>query len=195
MFVLRKITDLAQHYLELVINPGNRVIDATAGNGYDTEFLARQVGPQGHVYAFDIQAEALKRTAERLRKSNLIDRVTLYETGHEEMSRLIEEPVSAVTYNLGYLPGGDHNLVTRNETTIESLSQALELLITGGLVVITMYPGHAEGNLEKQKLLSFCSKLQAIEFTVVHMNLLNLLSSPPELLIVQKNHFKQKMKA
>lgn len=190
MFVLRKITDLAQHYLERVINPGDRVIDATAGNGYDTEFLARQVGPQGHVDAFDIQKEALERTAERLRKSNLIDRVTLYEAGHEEISRFIEEPVIAVTYNLGYLPGGDHNLVTRTETTLVSLSQALELLIPGGLIAIIIYPGHAEGNLEKQNLISFCTQLQAVEFTVVHLNLLNLSSSPPELLIVQKNHFK-----
>ncbi len=37
---------------------GDIVIDATMGNGHDTQFLAELVGENGHVYAFDIQESA-----------------------------------------------------------------------------------------------------------------------------------------
>ena len=45
---------------------GDAVVDATAGGGVDTLFLARLVGPDGRVFAFDVQAEALDRTRQRL---------------------------------------------------------------------------------------------------------------------------------
>lgn len=38
---------------------GDTVIDATAGNGHDTVFLAQLVGRQGRVWAFDVQSSAL----------------------------------------------------------------------------------------------------------------------------------------
>lgn len=189
MFALQKVTDMSHRYLDLVISPGDQVIDATAGNGYDTEYLAQKVGPQGHVYAFDIQTEALTRTAERLRKSALYERVTLIKSGHEKLTDYITEPVVAVTYNLGYLPGGDLRLVTKVQTTIESLSQALSLLNMGGIITITMYPGHEEGNYEKLKLIPYCKKLSTKEFTVLHLELLNRQKQPPELIIVQKQYF------
>ncbi len=37
-------------------------VDATMGNGHDTERLARLVGAEGRVTAFDIQAQALTQT-------------------------------------------------------------------------------------------------------------------------------------
>jgi len=40
------------------IQPGDAVIDATVGNGVDTAFLAKAVGPKGVVYGFDIQQAA-----------------------------------------------------------------------------------------------------------------------------------------
>lgn len=47
----------------LVMKPhlcvGATVVDATAGNGHDTLFLAQHVGPAGVVHAFDVQASAL----------------------------------------------------------------------------------------------------------------------------------------
>lgn len=43
-------------------------VDATAGNGHDTLFLAQLLGQGGQVAAFDIQPQALEKTAERLRQ-------------------------------------------------------------------------------------------------------------------------------
>ncbi len=37
-------------------------IDATCGNGFDTLFLCRTAGENGHVKAFDIQEQAIERT-------------------------------------------------------------------------------------------------------------------------------------
>lgn len=52
------------------VSEGDRVIDATVGNGKDTLFLCETVGPAGFVYGFDIQSIALEQ-AERLLEENL----------------------------------------------------------------------------------------------------------------------------
>lgn len=42
------------------IKEGDCCVDATAGNGNDTEFLCRLTGADGKVYAFDIQKAAVE---------------------------------------------------------------------------------------------------------------------------------------
>ena len=61
-FELRSARYLAADVLESAIRPGDRVIDATLGNGHDTCMLAALVGEQGRVYGFDIQPDAVART-------------------------------------------------------------------------------------------------------------------------------------
>ena len=39
--------------------PGDLAVDATAGNGHDTHFLAQLTGPDGRVFAFDVQEQAI----------------------------------------------------------------------------------------------------------------------------------------
>lgn len=48
-------------WISRVVLPGDTVVDATAGNGHDTVFLARLAGPSGQVHAFDVQEEAHSR--------------------------------------------------------------------------------------------------------------------------------------
>ena len=50
-----QITEYCHHILEEYIEEGDICIDATAGNGGDTEFLCQKVGETGNVYAFDVQ--------------------------------------------------------------------------------------------------------------------------------------------
>ena len=59
---INKVTEVNKIYLENIINEDDVVIDATMGNGYDTVYLAKKVGPKGKVYAFDVQEEAIKST-------------------------------------------------------------------------------------------------------------------------------------
>lgn len=186
MLSLHKITELAHHTVSSVIRAGDSVVDATAGNGFDTVFLALKTGSAGHVYAFDVQEEALSRTAERLKERYLDQQVSLIQDGHEKLTNYVSEPVSVVMYNLGYLPGSYSELTTRFDTTLLSFHQALTLLQPGGVITLVLYPGHREGKLEKEKLLPVIGRLSSAEYTVVHHNYLNKTNDPPELIIVQK---------
>lgn len=190
MFALDRITLLAHTYLDMVLKDGDTVADATTGNGHDTLYLAQKVGPQGKVYAFDIQRNALAHTANLLDEGKLSNRVTLINESHTSISKHIKVPLAAAVYNLGYLPGGDHSIVTTAQTTCESIKQALALLKPGGLITITLYPGHPEGRREKEKLISFCENLSPFEYTALHTERLNRQTMPPELLIIQKSIFK-----
>ncbi len=48
-----RLTSVAQDIWTAYVQEGDAVVDATAGNGGDTLWLAKAVGPQGSVYAFD----------------------------------------------------------------------------------------------------------------------------------------------
>ena len=122
----------AKALIEGNVNPGAIVVDATMGNGYDTLWLAQQVGEEGKVYAFDIQEEALKRTFERLCENHVENRVRLICAGHETMREHISEPIDAAVFNLGWLPGTPHERTTRAETTVMAVNAALSLLKPGG---------------------------------------------------------------
>lgn len=57
-----RLTGVAQEAWQEFVNRGDTVVDATAGNGGDTVWLAKAIGPQGKLYAFDTQAKALAAT-------------------------------------------------------------------------------------------------------------------------------------
>ena len=120
-YELKSARFLARDVLMSAVLPGDRVIDATMGNGHDTAFLCETVGPSGHVYAFDIQPQAVASTEMLLRQAGLLDRADLYCAGHQRMDEYVTEPVSAVVFNLGWLPGGDHSVTTFWETTREAV--------------------------------------------------------------------------
>ena len=134
------------------LRAGDVVVDATAGNGHDTEFLARSVGDLGKVYAFDVQAAALEATRDRLERGGIFERVRLVDSDHAEMGERVTEEdrgaVGAVMFNLGYLPGGDKGLVTEPESTLEALGAALALIRAGGVVTVVVYTGHPGGEAE-----------------------------------------------
>jgi len=154
--------------------PGSIAVDATAGGGVDTLFLARTVGPGGRVYAFDVQEEALSRTRARLAEAAngagaALGDVTLLRAGHEEMSARIPSEahgrVRAVMFNLGYLPGGTAGegaagpVITKPDTTVAALDAALGLLAPGGIATIVVYPGHDGGQDEAESVDAWVAAL------------------------------------
>ena len=48
-----RLTSVAQTTWTAYVQPGDLVVDATAGNGNDTLWLAEAVGANGRVHAFD----------------------------------------------------------------------------------------------------------------------------------------------
>jgi ubiquinone/menaquinone biosynthesis C-methylase UbiE len=147
-----RLTDLAHRQVAAVAGMGDEVVDATAGNGHDTLELARLVGETGRVYAFDIQQAAIDQTRRRLSRHGLLERVTLQLCGHEHLlERLAPESqgkIAAVMFNLGYLPGGDKQRVTRAATTVPAMEQAARCLRPGGILTVIAYPGHPGGSDE-----------------------------------------------
>lgn len=160
---------LARRHVSERITQGDTVIDATVGNGHDTEFLARCVGAEGRVFGFDIQPEALAKTRDILAGKGLAKRVTLYNASHEHMCHTVpatyQQQVCVVMFNLGYLPGTDKSVVTRTDSTLSALNCALEILQVNGLLSVVFYRGHGEGALEFEAVTNWVSRLDDNKFS------------------------------
>lgn len=173
------------------LQPGAIVIDATAGNGRDTEFLARNVGPNGRVFAFDVQHDAIERTRQRLTDVNMIDRVHLFHRGHEQMKECIpveyHGAVQVIVFNLGYLPRGNKHITTLPETSLQALHAAVELLAPEGILTVMLYTGHPEGDAEGVEIARWAEELPHTEFQVLRYQFINLPNNPPWLIAIQKS--------
>lgn len=64
-------------------------------------------------------------------RAGYAERAELFCCSHSEAGIRINEKIQAFTMNLGYLPGGDKQIVTRRESTIEALRALTELLSPG----------------------------------------------------------------
>ncbi|MFC5401583.1 class I SAM-dependent methyltransferase [Cohnella soli] len=156
----------AQRWIAERVRSGDAVVDATAGNGSDTLFLARTVGSGGIVYAFDVQEQALASTRARLEASDpktggKLPEVHLMHAGHERMAELIPQPLrgnlAAVMFNLGYLPGAESPIITQPDSTLAALNTALDLLRPNGIATVVVYPGHEGGREESDAVLSWAA--------------------------------------
>ena len=185
-YVLRSARWIASDVLHQVITEGDTVIDATLGNGHDTVMLSELVGPSGKVYGFDIQADAVERTAALLAEHGLRERCELYAKGHQHIADHVHVPVKATVFNLGWLPGGDKSITTLWETTQVAISAALALLVKGGVCTICAYPGHAEGDRERFALMDWLATLRPQEYNVLHHRFLNAGPGAPECFVIQK---------
>lgn len=179
-----ELLDAAKAFIEPVIKPDSVLCDFTMGNGHDTEYLCRKA-PQGKVYAFDIQESAVENTAKRLKEAGL-ENAELICASHADCKKYIHEQISAGMFNLGYLPGsGNKELHTMRESTMPAVSSAIELLKKGGILVISVYPGHEEGRLEGEML---CEKLARLDKKYYCVTMLKLINSPdaPFIIAVEK---------
>ena len=185
--------DLAHQYWEKLVLPGDIVIDATCGNGHDTLRLAQLAlkANTGQVYAYDIQSKAIEATQEYITKHLEAQQLPLLhfeQKCHSKFSPDIQpETVRLIVYNLGYLPKGDKTLTTQTETTLQSLKEAMRLIMPGGAISITCYPGHLEGAIEEEAILIFAASLNVEEWSCCHHRLINR-SKAPSLLLIQKTN-------
>lgn len=146
---MKRPTQLAHEAVSRVLRPSETAIDATAGNGHDTLFLARLVGSAGKVVAFDLQRAAIDSTRRRLEEAGVAERVELHCESHTHMATWAGAgSVGAIMFNLGYLPGADHSLITVAPYTLLALEAAVDLLRPGGVLTVVCYPGHPGGDEE-----------------------------------------------
>jgi predicted methyltransferase len=182
--IILRATELAHNAIKPLIRENDVVIDATLGNGYDTIFLSELV-PQGKVYSFDIQKSAIEKVEDHI-KLNHINNVVLINDGHEKMDEYINEKPMAIMFNLGYLPGGDKEITTMPDTTVDAVQKGLEMLHPGGVMTIEVYTGHNTGEDEARKLEDYIKNLSAKEFSVMKINFLNKNRKAPFLIIIEK---------
>ncbi len=180
---------LIHYLLEEALQPGDIVIDATLGNGWDAALLARCVGPAGTLYGFDIQQVAIDVTQVRLRDSGV--NAMLHLAGHETMSEHVSGAhvgkVRAVTFNLGYLPGGDKTISTHAETTHAALASARDLIADNGMITLVCYR-HAEGERELALLRAYLATWPQERYTCTETQFVNQQNMPPVAFFIQARH-------
>lgn len=186
---MMKLTEIAHARLADHLQAGDLAVDATAGNGHDTAFLAERVGAGGRVIAIDIQEDALAATRARLAAAGLLERVDLVCTDHcAHLATLADAHtgcVAAVLFNLGYLPGGDKSIKTDAANTELALDRARRLLRCGGLLCVTAYRGH-DGGPEEAAIVEEWMEKQAQGGDAVEKNVPESTNQPPILWLLKK---------
>lgn len=187
---LERILPFARNLLEMAIPEGGIAVDATMGNGHDTLLLAQLVGDDGHVYAFDIQTDAITNTSIRLKENQLLDRVTLFKKSHDELQESIPSPIhgkiNGAIFNLGYLPGGNKEIVTKPTSTIAAIEQLLAIMSKEGIIVLVIYHGHEQGAVERDEILDYVSSIEQQSAHVLEYRFINQANNPPFIIAIEK---------
>jgi len=170
---LKNAVQISRQIISQAVKQADTVVDATCGQGNDT-------------LSFDIQEDALKAAQILLKAENLTDRVKLIHDDHARVKEHIDQKIHAAMFNLGYLPGGNHLITTKKETTIKAVDEILTMLVPGGIMTIVAYPGHQAGAEELTELRNHLQQIPQQLFDVVEITFLNQINQPPELIVVQK---------
>lgn len=177
---------ITRDLIDRYVKDGDIVLDATVGNGNDTILLAEKVGISGRVYGFDIQKTAINNTISLLESKNLNENVILINEDHFKIDKYIDENLNFIIYNLGYLPKGDKSIKTKASTSIGSIEKSLNLLDYNGLLIITVYTGHAGGLEEKIAIENLIINLNQKNFTVLKYEFINQKNNPPIVYKIEK---------
>lgn len=178
--------DITEYFINNFIKEGDTVVDATAGNGNDTLKLCKKTGENGKVFAFDIQKQALEETDKKLRQNGFFNAELILDS-HENMDSYITTPVSAVIFNLGYLPGGDHSICTHADSSIKAIEKSLELISHNGFISITIYYGKNSGTEEKDGVMEYLKTIDHKKYTVLVHDFYNRPNNPPLSVIITPN--------
>lgn len=191
--VRRRTPDLTavrfvQDYLAAHLPHPKLCIDATCGNGGDTAFLCRLVGPEGRVLGFDIQPEAIASTRKHLEQLGVpAARYELHCQSHADLLQVVQPGTAdAVMFNFGWLPGADHAVFSTASSSIPALQAALEAVRPGGVVSAILYSGQVIGTDEKQTVLEYLRALPLKSFTVLVCDFANWAETAPLPCIILK---------
>ena len=175
-----QITEWCHSIIRSQAGRGGTYIDATMGNGYDTLFLCELAGEKGKVCAFDIQEQAVRNTEALLAENGCSGKARLIQDGHENMDCYLDpETADVICFNFGYLPGGDHQIATKPETSLTAIQKGLEIIKHGGMMSLCLYSGRETGFAEKDAVLACLKELPPREYTVIVNQYYNRGNCPP----------------
>lgn len=172
------LLELQKEFILRHLGDGGIAVDFTMGNGHDTSFLSKVVGESGHVYAFDVQPEAIDSTKKTLAVNGCCDNVTLILDSHSNVKKYVACPINAGMFNLGFMPGGDKSKTTMRKTTLPAVRDAVELLAPGGILSVAIYPGHEEGDAEGRELREYYATLDRHVLCCTEIHIVNSPASP-----------------
>ncbi len=158
-------------------------IDATLGNGFDLEFLNEQK-KISKIYGFDIQKESIQVCQQKMAKTT--KEVVLLHASHEHLAAYVEEGIDIALFNLGYLPGGNKEIVTQTNNSLKAIASTITKLNTGGFLAIMTYPGHEEGLREYERIKAYLHTLHINTLSVLELSVTNVNKKCPTLFIVIK---------
>lgn len=182
-----QITEWCHHFIKEHVKEGDCCIDATAGNGNDTLLLCQLVGETGKVIAFDIQEEAIANTKKRLVEHGVSERAEVVLDSHVNMGNYAEaDSISCIIFNFGYLPGGDHALATKKDSSITAIHEGLRLLKKGGMMSLCIYSGGDSGFEERDAILAELKQLNSKKYLVILSEYYNRPNNPPIPVLVLK---------
>ena len=155
--VRRRVPDLSavqlcHAFLTARLAPGGLYVDATCGNGHDTQFLCTLAGPAGRVLGLDIQQQAVDNTNARLAAAGYgaVGRAVLHD--HARLAELVQPGTAdCVLFNFGWLPGAEHDVHSTADGSVPALRAALEALRPGGVLAAVgaaayvLWAGPADG--------------------------------------------------
>jgi len=169
------------------IKRGSVCIDATCGKGRDTAFLCALVGEEGKVLAFDIQKDAVEQTRALLKEKGF-NNAQVFLDSHSNIGNYVEnESVDGVMFNLGWLPGGDHNIFSKPETSIPAIEASLKALKKGGVMSICIYHGRECGTVERDELLKYLKTIDNKRYTVILLDFYNRTGEIPIPVLIIKD--------
>lgn len=173
--------------LKRSVKPASFCIDATAGNGGDTLFLCELVGKEGKVAAFDIQPEAIAATEKRATEAGFGDICTTILDSHANMASYFpQNSADVIVFNFGWLPGGNHDIFTKKDSSLAAIEQGLGILKPGGLMSLCVYYGRNNGYEERDAILSYLATLDYRKYTVISLSFLNRVNDPPFPIFIYK---------
>lgn len=185
--VFKGVIAFAHEIIEKAIKQGEVAIDATCGNGNDTLLLSNITGASGHVYAFDVQAQAIENTRKLIAEKGLFQNVTYIHDSHERIDDYVKEAeIAGAIFNLGYLPRSDKTIITKPDSTLTALEKILAKLKSGGVAVLVVYSGHPGGKEESEAVLNYVQQLDQEHFIVLAYQFINLRNNPPYTLAIYK---------
>lgn len=173
---MKSMVDLSHEFLKPALHKQAICVDATLGQGKDTDFFLSQNVHK--VYGFEIQRDVFESTKERLDDQ----RTCFYNVGHEHMEEYIHEEVDAIIFNFGYFPKGDPKIATQSSSSVSAVRQALNLLKVKGRMALVMYL-HESGKEEAICVEEFLKTQTTIQVQKVQ-NL--LVDHCPYLLLIEK---------
>ena len=163
------MVEVSHEFLKPVLHSQAICVDATIGNGKDSQYLLDQHVKK--VYGFEIQKEVLESV-------NISDsRFYPILDGHEKMARYIHEEVDAIIFNFGFCPNGDTTITTLPETSLQAVKASLQMLKRKGRLALVLYP-HQYSLQEQNTIEAFLKTLSAHDFQIYKIQALNVKNMP-----------------